>query len=55
MISTSVSAGSPHAVVVHANSTEDVVKVVKIANTHRVPVVPYAAGTSLEGNVCVHT
>ena len=55
IISTPFCTGSPHAVVVHASSTEDVVKVVKIANTHRVPVVPYAAGTSLEGNVCVHT
>ncbi|KAH8119838.1 FAD-binding domain-containing protein [Phellopilus nigrolimitatus] len=43
--------GIPHAVVVHVRSTEDVVKIVQLANKHRVPIVPYAAGTSLEGNV----
>ena len=35
----------------HAHSTEDVVSIVKVANTHRTPVVPYSGGTSLEGQV----
>lgn len=39
-----------HSVVVKAFSTEDVVKIVKIANTYRIPVVAYAGGTSLEGH-----
>ncbi|EIW75912.1 hypothetical protein CONPUDRAFT_65116 [Coniophora puteana RWD-64-598 SS2] len=43
--------GQPHAVVIHVRSTEDVVKVVHIARKHLVAVVPYAGGTSLEGNV----
>ncbi|KAL5531039.1 hypothetical protein ACEPAG_3915 [Sanghuangporus baumii] len=43
--------GAPHAIVVHVSSTEDVVKVVRLASKYRVPVVPYSAGTSLEGNV----
>ncbi|KAI0029367.1 FAD-linked oxidase-like protein [Vararia minispora EC-137] len=40
-----------HSVVVYPESTEDVVKIVKVANKYRVPVVPYAAGTSLEGHL----
>ncbi|KAF8887199.1 FAD-binding domain-containing protein [Mucidula mucida] len=43
--------GSPHSVVVHAQSTADVVEVVKLANKHRVPIVAYSGGTSLEGNL----
>ncbi|KAH7922547.1 FAD-binding domain-containing protein [Leucogyrophana mollusca] len=43
--------GSPHAVVVHVRSTEDVVAVVKISNRNMVPLVPYSGGTSLEGNL----
>ncbi|KAF8260458.1 FAD-linked oxidase-like protein [Lactarius quietus] len=42
--------GLAHSVVVYPNSTADVVKVVKIANKYRMPVVPYAGGTSLEGH-----
>lgn len=42
--------GVPHTVVVFANSTEDVVQVVKIANKYKLPVVPFSGGTSLEGN-----
>jgi len=42
--------GVAHSVVVYPNSTEDVVKVVKIANKYHMPVVPYAGGTSLEGH-----
>ncbi|KAG1883865.1 FAD-linked oxidase-like protein [Suillus subluteus] len=43
--------GLPHTIVVHVRSTEDVVKVVKIANKYLVPIVPYSGGTSLEGNL----
>ncbi|KAF8199977.1 FAD-binding domain-containing protein [Mycena galopus ATCC 62051] len=43
-----------HSVVVYPKSTEDVVKVVKIANKYRMPVVPYAGATSLEGQVGGH-
>ena len=42
--------GVAHSVVVYPNSTEEVVKVVKIANKYRMPIVPYAGGTSLEGH-----
>lgn len=42
--------GVAHSVVVYPNSTEDVVKVMKIANKYRMPIVPYAGGTSLEGH-----
>ena len=42
--------GSWPSVVVWPESTEDVVKVVKIANKYRMPVVPYSGGTSLEGH-----
>lgn len=38
------------AVVVFAESTADVSTVLSAANEHEVPVTPYAAGTSLEGN-----
>lgn len=41
---------SPHSVVVHVQSTEDVVKVVNIARKYRVPVVAYSGATSLEGH-----
>ncbi|KAI6038526.1 hypothetical protein EDC04DRAFT_2868331 [Pisolithus marmoratus] len=43
--------GLPHTVVVHVQSTEDVVKVVNISRKHLVPIVPYSGGTSLEGNL----
>ncbi|KAJ6594470.1 FAD-binding domain-containing protein [Mycena capillaripes] len=43
--------GVPHSVIVYPESTEDVVKVVKIANKYRMPVVPYSGATSLEGQV----
>ncbi|MFD1706028.1 FAD-binding oxidoreductase [Siminovitchia sediminis] len=36
-------------VVVFPESTEDVQKILKYANTHKVPVVPYGAGSGLEG------
>lgn len=41
---------SPHSVIVQANSTEDVVKVVDISRKYRVPLVPYSGATSLEGH-----
>ena len=41
---------SPHSVVVHVTSTEDVVKVVNIARKYRVPIVAYSGATSLEGH-----
>lgn len=36
--------------VVFAESTEDVVVALRICNEHRIPVVPWGVGTSLEGN-----
>ncbi|TFK55021.1 hypothetical protein OE88DRAFT_1653638 [Heliocybe sulcata] len=41
---------TPHAVVVRAQTTEDVVKVVNIARKYRVPITPYGGATSLEGH-----
>ncbi len=38
-------------VVVHATSTDDVAAVLAFADERRVPVTPFAAGTSLEGHV----
>jgi D-lactate dehydrogenase (cytochrome) len=37
--------------VVFVRSTEEVAKVVKICATHSVPIIPFGAGTSLEGHV----
>ncbi len=37
-------------IVVFPTKTEDVVKVVNIANQYKVPIVPFGRGTSLEGN-----
>lgn len=45
-----VSTGAVHTVVVYPRSTEDVVKIVKIATKYRMPVTPFSGGTSLEGN-----
>ena len=41
--------GVNHSVVVYPECTNDVVKIVKIANKYRMPIVPYAGATSLEG------
>ncbi|EPQ58249.1 hypothetical protein GLOTRDRAFT_126740 [Gloeophyllum trabeum ATCC 11539] len=41
---------APHAVVVRAYSTEDVVNIVNIARKYRVPITPYGGATSLEGH-----
>ncbi|KAK1927369.1 FAD-linked oxidase-like protein [Papiliotrema laurentii] len=38
-------------VVVYAETTEDVSFVMKLANAHAIPVVPYSGGTSLEGHI----
>ena len=38
-------------VVVFARSTEDVVEVVKLCATHKIPLIPYGAGSSLEGHI----
>ncbi|KAF5349775.1 hypothetical protein D9758_010226 [Tetrapyrgos nigripes] len=46
--------GSPHTVVVYPRSTEDVVKVVKIATKYRMPIIAYAGATSLEGHFRGH-
>ncbi|KAK7031045.1 D-lactate ferricytochrome c oxidoreductase [Paramarasmius palmivorus] len=42
--------GTPHTVVVYPLSTEDVVKIVKIATKYRMPITPYSGATSLEGH-----
>lgn len=41
----------PPDVVVYATSTEDVAAVLALAHEHRIPVVPFGAGSSLEGHV----
>ena len=41
---------APHSVVVKVFSTEDVVKVVKVAKKWRMPITAYSGGTSLEGH-----
>ena len=41
----------PPAAVVFAESTQDVADAVKLAATHRVPVIPFGVGSSLEGHL----
>lgn len=41
----------PPEVVVFCESTDDVAEVVKLADRHAVPVIPYGAGSSLEGHL----
>ncbi|KAF8991636.1 FAD-linked oxidase-like protein [Cyathus striatus] len=44
----------PHSVIVYPRSTEDVVKIVKVANKYRMPITPYSGATSLEGHYRGH-
>lgn len=46
----SIFTAMPPAAVAFARSTEEVVSIVKICRDHRVPIVPYGAGSSLEGH-----
>lgn len=39
-----------HGAVLYPRSTEDVVKIVKLASLHAIPLVPFSGGTSLEGH-----
>jgi len=48
--SESYHAGHPPDIVVFPQSTEEVVAIVAICAAHGAPIVPYGAGTSLEGN-----
>jgi D-lactate dehydrogenase (cytochrome) len=44
-------AAPPPSAVVFAESTQDVADAVKLAGQYNVPVIPYGAGTSLEGHM----
>ena len=44
--------GLPGAIV-YPRTTEDVVHIVKTASAHSIPLIPYCAGTSLEGEYSV--
>ncbi len=46
----SIFAAMPPAAVAFARSTEEVVAIVRLCSEHRVPLVPYGAGSSLEGH-----
>jgi D-lactate dehydrogenase (cytochrome) len=41
----------PPDAVIWVESQEEVVEVVRVARTHRVPLIPFGAGTSLEGHI----
>ena len=38
--------------VVYPSDTDSVAEVVKLCNSYEIPIVPYGAGTSIEGHVC---
>lgn len=40
----------PHGVVAYPESTDDVVRIVKIASKFRMPITPYSGATNLEGH-----
>ena len=40
----------PHSLIIYPTSTDDVVKLVQIASRYKVPLVPFAGGTSLEAH-----
>lgn len=44
-------ANQPPDAVIWADNTEEVQEVVRICGTHRVPIIPFGAGTSLEGHL----
>ncbi|KAJ7720448.1 FAD-linked oxidase-like protein [Mycena maculata] len=46
--------GVDHTVVVYPESTEDVVKIVKVANAYKMPITPYSGATSLEAQFVGH-
>ncbi|KAK0206868.1 FAD-linked oxidase-like protein [Desarmillaria ectypa] len=46
---------SLHSVVVYPDSTDDVVKIVKIATKYRMPITPYSGATNLEGHTRGHS
>ncbi|KAK0190619.1 FAD-linked oxidase-like protein [Armillaria mellea] len=45
---------SLHSVVVYPDSTDDVVKIVKVATKYRMPITPYSGATNLEGHTRGH-
>ena len=42
---------APPQAVIYPQSTEEVALAVKLCSHHRVPIVPFGAGTSLEGHI----
>ena len=44
-------ATQPPDAVIFAHSTEEVVEIVRVCGDHRVPIIPFGVGTSLEGHV----